>query len=151
VTFAIDQLPEDLAALRGIIAEQQALIAEQQGEIAEQRNEIIVLNERVKLLQHEIFGRRSEKWNGGTEQQRLIFNEMEQYVATPPEAPAGNAGGETGRKKARRGRKAGRKPKDEALPAFLPREHRYFTLPDEEIGARRFIRWETSETLVVEK
>jgi len=159
VSIAIEQLPDNVDALRTIIAEQLTLIAEQQSIItekldliAEQKNEIIILGERVKLLQSEIFGRRSEKWNGESEVQGLIFNEMEQYAAVEPDAASEETANDDGAvKKSRRPRRAGRKPKEEALPEWLPRENVYHELPEEEMGARRFIKWEIRESLVVER
>jgi transposase len=100
-------LPEDLDALRDLALRQQT-------ELAEQAEQIRWLEEYVRLLRHQRFGRRSEQGEGDTQQGRL-FNEAE--ATQGEEAAAEESEPETIPVEGHARRKHGRRP----LPAWIPR------------------------------
>lgn len=116
--------------------------------LAEKENEIKLLGERVEQLKSALYGRSSEKRNGVTEKQTLLFNEIEQYASSANEEQTPPTPKTKKRSRARRNdeEKRGRKP----LPEYLPRKEIVHELTPEEIGSRVFIKYDTTEVLVTE-
>jgi len=104
VSIAPIELPEDLESLR-------ELAHRQQRELAEQAEQIRWLEEYVRLLKHQRFGRRSEQ---ASDEQLRMFNEAEAAagVAEEEEAPEAEISVAAHTRRPR-----GRKP----LPAWIPR------------------------------
>lgn len=134
VPVDVKELPDDVTALK-------VIIADQGNSLAEKQNEIIILREQVTLLKKELFGRKSEKMSPEETRQVLLFNEIEQYASgedTAEDVPV---------KKHRRrnGKKQGRK----GLPEHLPRKKIIHDLPEEEKAGRQFIGTDKSEVLTI--
>ncbi|MGI9303383.1 MAG: IS66 family transposase [Gammaproteobacteria bacterium] len=81
----LDCLPNDIAELKQVIASQQAIIEDKEQTITRNQAVITCLEEKLRLLQQQRFGRRSEKYPG--QQELQLFNEAELLQAQPePEA-----------------------------------------------------------------
>ena len=122
----LNQLPDNTESLKQIITSQQ--------------HEIDHLQEMVRLLQNEIFGRKSEG--------RPLVNPNQLQLFTPPEEPEPIESDETIEIKGHARKKRGRKP----LPADLPRVEILHDIPEEEkqcaCGAQKScIGEDTSEKL----
>ncbi|MEM5788204.1 MAG: IS66 family transposase zinc-finger binding domain-containing protein, partial [Syntrophobacteraceae bacterium] len=111
-------LPDNPEALKAIIFDQNAAILDQK-ERYESRIEY--LEERVRFLIKEIFGRSSEKRPQPDNQQQLhLFNEAESLVAEEKTEPVTVPG------------YARQKPKRKPLPQYLPRVEVIHDIDDEE-------------------
>jgi transposase len=125
-------LPDSVEALRALVLSKQALLDEQAAVIGEQQarvdeltgvveehvDRIDALEELVRLLRHQRFGRKSEK---ASTHQLGLFNEAEASVHEAKE-------GDEIEVPAHKRRKGGRRP----LPDFLPRVEVLHDLTDEE-------------------
>jgi len=96
----VSHLPEDPSSLKAIIISE--------------REKIQYLEEQIRLLRNEIFGRKSEKRPALDEKQKLLFNEVDEVFSEKVE-PRASDGSLVVPEHSRR--KPGRKP----LPADLPR------------------------------
>ena len=105
-------LPEDLESLRALVLRQHASLDANEQQLAEQAELIRCLEEYVRLLKHQRFGRSSERH---PEAQLGLFNEAE-VAADDVEKEEGVAG-EIPIPAHTRRRHGGRRP----IPAFLPR------------------------------
>jgi transposase len=106
----ISSLPDDSAELKEIIVSLAASRADLEEKQHSYQSRIDYLQERIRLLQNELFGRKSEKLTKEDRRQLLLFNEVETTettVAIPNEITIA----------AHTRRKTGRKP----LPKELPR------------------------------
>jgi transposase len=106
----ISSLPDDSAELKEIIVSLAACRADLEEKQHSYQSRIDYLQERIRLLQNELFGRKSEKLTKEDRRQLLLFNEVETTettVAIPNEIKIA----------AHTRRKTGRKP----LPKELPR------------------------------
>ena len=106
----ISSLPDDSAELKEIILSLAACRADLEEKQQSYQSRIDYLQERIRLLQNELFGRKSEKLTKEDRRQLLLFNEVETTEATfaiPNEITIA----------AHTRRKTGRKP----LPKELPR------------------------------
>jgi transposase len=106
----ISSLPDDSAELKEIILSLAACRADLEEKQHSYQSRIDYLQERIRLLQNELFGRKSEKLTKEDRRQLLLFNEVETTettVAIPNEIKIA----------AHTRRKTGRKP----LPKELPR------------------------------
>ena len=126
MVLELKQLPDDTESLKQIITSQQ--------------HQIDHLQEMVRLLQNEIFGRKSEA--------RALVNPNQLQLFTPPAEPEPVEPDETIDIKGHARKKRGRKP----LPADLPRVEVVHDIPDEQkqcaCGAQKSrIGEETSERL----
>ena len=123
MTVTANTLPEDVSSLKGIIADQILRLNKYEkleGEYAHLQAQNERLEEMVRLLRHQHFGKKSEKVEDS--RQLGIFNEAE------VEAKEEEAGAEvTVTYTRRRG-----KPKRVAIPENLPREEIVVDLPEEE-------------------
>ncbi|MFH2114537.1 MAG: IS66 family transposase [Spirochaetota bacterium] len=54
-------------------------------ELALTRDKLHIAEERIRLQIHELFGKKSEKWQPDEKQARLVFNELEALLARQPE------------------------------------------------------------------
>lgn len=139
MTTTANTLPDDVSQLKGIIAEQilnhhkieeeanhyREEIARHQEELAQIKAENERLEEIVRLLRHQHFGRKSEKVKGEEDPKQLgIFNEAEELARERDE-------GEPPSIEVKAHRRRG-KPRRMALPADLPREEIIVDLSEEE-------------------
>lgn len=132
----VNALKKIIAERDGLIAEHEKMLMEKDAEIARQQSSILSLNEHLRLLRKQLFGRSSEKRTPAEERQALLFNEAEAETSVPERSKVQSH---------TRGRKRGRKP----LSASLPRLEIVHDVPEEERGPRRLIGQDTSEVLVV--
>jgi len=107
-------LPDDIAELKSLFVETQQTY----------ESEITLLKEQVTLLQHKLFGRKSEKLPVGSGQ-LLLFNEAEQTAAETPREEAEEDSIEVPAHTRRRGKR-------NPLPADLPRVEVVHDLPEEQ-------------------
>jgi transposase len=107
----VASLPENTADLKAIIISLAASRADLQEKEQTYQSRIEYLEERIRLLQNELFGRKSEKLPKEDRDQLLLFNELELEKAAQNDGPDEITISEHSRKK--RGRKA--------LPQDLPR------------------------------
>ncbi len=124
-----DALPDDLDALKQLLAQMQSKVA--------------LLEEENALLRHRLFGRKSEQSTDADSPQLALFNEAESLVETVAE----DADEESANPAKRRGK---RKP----LPADLPRVEVVHELPEHELtcecGCRKHVMGEdVSEQLEI--
>ena len=123
---SIKNLPDDPAALKKLIATLTEANSNYRNEIASYKNEIILYKEEIKILNHRLFGRRSEKCTPEEELQGRLFDEAE------------DASGEDDKQfddhevktevKSHARKKPGRRP----LPESLPRVDVYLDLDEED-------------------
>ena len=104
MNLQVNQLPEDPTALKQIVAE---LL----GEYQRSQEKIQYLEEHIRLLQNEIFGRKSEKHRLPDRDQLLLFEDADALSSDEPDTAEEIA--VTGHSRKKRGRKP--------LPADLPR------------------------------
>jgi len=128
VTSAARELPDDVDALRALALHQQTeldaqsdVLAERARRIDEQAAQIRQLEEYVRLLRHQRFGRTSEK---ASREQLGLFNEAE-VAADAAEKEDAQGGVEVA---AHTRSPRGRRP----LPSFLPRVEIVHDLPEAE-------------------
>lgn len=122
VTSAARELPEDVDALRTLALQQQTELDAKSDRIDAQAAQIRQLEEYVRLLRHQRFGRTSEQ----TSRLQLgLFNEAEVAADTAEKEDAEAAGIEIA---AHTRRPRGRRP----LPSFLPRVEILHDLPEAE-------------------
>jgi len=146
MSFDPVDLPEDIESLRDLAFRQLEQNAQQLDQITEQSERIAFLEEYVRLLKHQRFGRSSEK---GHKNQLGLFNEAE-CAADAFEVEEAEAD-ETVAVPAHVRRKSGRRP----IPAEIPRVEILHDLSEEEKvcphdGHRlREIGRETSEQLEI--
>ena len=149
-------LPNDLAACQAIIVEQARAVVEQNAEIAK----LTQLVEEQKLMLNELMQRayrqRSERYHEDPKQLKLD-------LGGTPEAADAAAGLADAVEEAqvviaehKRRRHKPRKPRDESLPAHLPREEVTLEASQEakhcaEHGERKLIGYDRQETLVFER
>jgi len=123
-------LPEDLELLRELalrqhqeLCQKREALSEQARQLDAQAEQIRWLEEYVRLLKHQRFGRRSEK---SSDEQLRIFNEAEAALDAEAKAPEEEAS--PGIEVAAHTRQPhGRKP----LPAWIPRREVLHDLPEE--------------------
>lgn len=134
MTGDTEDLPNDINALK-------ELLSQKEKENQKLRENNLRLEERINLLTHQLFGRKSERLTAEEVRQGLLFNEIETYAdgKTEPEKVTIKV------KKSSRGRRTGRK----ALPASLPRVEIVHDLPEEEKNNRRFIGSDFLECLAI--
>jgi transposase len=122
-----DTLPNDVSALKSIISDIVSDLTDRENTYKETQQyyeaENRLLKERINLLEHKLFGRKSEKLSVG-KGQLLLFNEAELH-ATGEEAAAEQETITVPAHKRRRGKRA-------CLPADLPRVEVEHDLPEEE-------------------
>lgn len=123
MTFDPVDLPEDIESLRDLAFRQLEQNAQQLDQITEQSERIAFLEEYVRLLKHQRFGRSSEKSH---KNQLGLFNEAE-CAADAFEVEEAEAD-ETIAVPAHVRRKSGRRP----IPAEIPRVEILHDLPEEE-------------------
>ena len=73
----ISSLPDDSAELKEIIISLAASRADLEEKEHSYQSRIDYLQERIRLLQNELFGRKTEKLAKEDHHQRLLFNEVE--------------------------------------------------------------------------
>lgn len=108
MNFELSNLPEDVTELKAIVATLASTYADLEGK---SREKIHYLEERIRLLENELFGRKSEKLTKEDLQQLRLFNEAETALDAEAEAPA-----EEVDVKPHTRRKRGRRPLPEDLP-----------------------------------
>ncbi len=113
MNIELSKLPDDTSSLKRIITEQYL-------EYQKTQEKIDYLEEMVRLLKNELFGRKSEVWRQPDASQLQLF--------TPPEAPPAPEPSEDVVIEAHTRKKRGRKP----LPADLPRVEVIHDIPEEE-------------------
>lgn len=127
----IHHLPDDVGTLKRIISDY--------------HNEMLLLQDKVQLLTHKLFGSKSEKLSEAAQRQLYLFNEVEAEAGASQEPPTEEKISVPAHT---RTNKRGRKP----LPDSLPRERVVHDIPEEDkrcgCGAtKRVIGEETSEKL----
>ena len=121
MTSAARELPEDVDALRALALQQQTELDAKSERIDAQAAQIRQLEEYVRLLRHQRFGRTSEK---ASREQLGLFNEAE-VAADAAEKDDATDGVEVA---AHTRSPRGRRP----LPSFLPRVEIVHDLPEAE-------------------
>jgi transposase/uncharacterized coiled-coil protein SlyX len=141
-------LPNDLSACHVLIIELSRMVTEQKEQLAQQQLEINELMRRA-------FHKRSERYLDNPHQLQLDFGD------TPQAADAADGLAEAKEELIHvpaytRRKKVPRQPRNEQLPAHLPRREVVVTVPDEVStcpthGARRLIGYDVTETLMFER
>ncbi|HQT95852.1 MAG TPA: IS66 family transposase, partial [Thermoanaerobaculaceae bacterium] len=149
-------LPNELAACQALIVEQARAIAEQSEKIAQQNRTIQEQQLTINELMQRAFRHRSERYLEDPNQLKLDFGNT-------PEAADAAAGLAEAVEEAqiviaehKRRRRARRKPRNEQLPAHLPRYEVEAPVPDDvkhcaEHGERKVIGYDRTETLEFER
>ncbi|WP_321528838.1 IS66 family transposase [Sedimenticola selenatireducens] len=120
---AVGNLPDDVGALKKIIAEQQLMLSNQTQKISRKERRIALLEEYIRLQRHRQFGTRSEK----VSEQAELFDEAE-LLCEESEAPADEVPASQSRPSTAKQKPRGRKP----LPSELPRIRIEHDLPEAE-------------------
>jgi transposase len=110
-------VPADVEGLQRLVGE----LRKQNSYLARKAE---VLEEELRLLQHKIFGRRSERFTAEELRQSGLFDEAELAEGQPSEQPSESSVEVAAHRRA----KPGRKP----LPASLPREEVLHDIPEEQ-------------------
>ena len=149
-------LPDDLAACQAIIVEQAKAVVEQNAEITRLKQLLAEHELTINELLQRAYRQRSERYHEDPNQLKLD-------LGGTPEAGDAAAGLAEAVEEAeiviaahKRRRHKPRKPRDESLPAHLPREEVTLPAPQEathcpEHGARKLIGYDEQETLVFER
>jgi transposase len=149
-------IPNDLAACQAIIVEQARAIGEQSEKINEQNRTIEEQKLTINELMQRAFRHRSERYLEDPNQLKLDFGNT-------PEAADAAAGladaaeeSQTVIAEHKRRKRVPRKPRNEQLPAHLPRYEVEAPVPDEvkhcaEHGERKLIGYDRQETLEFEQ
>jgi transposase len=124
MTTPAKELPNDVSALKGLVAEQNLNLLKKEEENERLRLQNDRLIEIVRLLRHRQFGASSEKIKAENPDQLGIFNEAELEALTPEAATEDANDTIEVTYKRRRGT-----PRRVALPAHLPREEVVIELP----------------------
>jgi len=149
-------IPDDLAACQAIIVEQAHAIAEQAEKIAEQSRTIAEQKLTINELMQRAFRHRSERYLQDPHQLKLDFGD----TAEAADAAAGLADAVEEAQivvaEHKRRKRVPRKPRNEQLPAHLPRYEVEAPVPDEvkhcaQHGPRKLMGYDRVETLEFER
>ena len=124
--ITLEKLPDDVTTLKEIIKDLHEKQRNIEEKLTQKNHAYLILEERIKLLKHKLYGRSSEKSGSEDKNQLGLFNEAETITdkSENHEITEDQATYVKGHKRKKRGRVS--------LPSNLPREEVIHDLSEEE-------------------
>jgi transposase len=149
-------IPEDLSACQAIIVEQAKAVVEQNAEIAKLKQLLAEHELTINELLQRAYRHRSERYHEDPNQLKLDLGDTPEACDAAEGLAEAVAEAQIVIAEHKRRRHKPRKPRDESLPAHLPRVEVTLDAPEDvkhcaEHGARKLIGYDVQETLVFKR